>query len=231
MLTAIVAHYAPQAFLLLSRERPELPTVDWSIAVAKWLEAVLVVGILCYFVFRQGNPAAAHGLRADRCGRQLGWGVLAWIGIYVYILATMLAFAALLMATSDAQAEIQKRVEFAKKLPLYDPWLMLVLLSAVAIHEELLFRGLLLPLLRRATGRWWAAIGLSSVLFGVLHFPQGWIAALQITGVSIVLSLFFIASRSVSSVILAHFLFDYCQMLLMRLLPELTRWSESVDPA
>jgi membrane protease YdiL (CAAX protease family) len=231
LLTAVVVHYVPQLLAAILGQEHELPKVDWSVAAGKWLEAALALALAAYFVLRHGTPPAVFGFRADRPLVQFAWGVLAWIAVYIYMFATALLFAAAIFASSDGQQEIERRMDFIKKLPLDNVSLTSVLLVAVAIHEELLFRGLLLPLFRRATGRWWSAVVITSAIFGALHFPQGWVAMIQITGVSIVLSVFFVVSRSLLAVILAHFLFDFAQMQLMRVIPRLLDWLRQQEGA
>ena len=48
-----------------------------------------------------------------------------------------------------------------------------LLLLLGPLLEELIYRGLMFPLLRRYTPAWFAAV-VSSAVFGVTHFPIGW---------------------------------------------------------
>lgn len=64
----------------------------------------------------------------------------------------------------------------------------IVLITMVPMAEELYFRGLLLDHLRRTSGGPLAVI-IVSLIFGVLHLPQGSTLALSMAGLSLVLSL------------------------------------------
>jgi membrane protease YdiL (CAAX protease family) len=59
------------------------------------------------------------------------------------------------------------------------------------------------------------------VLFGALHFSQGWIGMLQIVGLAVVLGTCFVLTRSLLAVIVAHFVFDFVQLQLVRVLEDL----------
>jgi membrane protease YdiL (CAAX protease family) len=117
-------------------------------------------------------------------------------------------------------------------LPVHSLGLTIALMVPVAVHEELIFRGLLLPYLRRIGWPWWLAIAASSGTFAVLHVAQGWLAIIQVFGISVVLATFFVLSRSLLSVIAAHFLFDVLQTQLARvLLPHIEEWGRSGAPS
>ncbi len=99
------------------------------------------------------------------------------------------------------------------------------LLVPVAIHEETLFRGLLIPYLHRVGLGWPVAVLVSAAVFAALHITQGWLALPQIFAVGLILGGFFIWSRSLLAVMIAHFLFDLIQTELARfLLP----WAQRV---
>ena len=52
-------------------------------------------------------------------------------------------------------------------------------------------------------------------IFGALHYAQGVIGMLQVTGIGLILTLVFIKTRSIVTVILAHFMFDFAQFQLI----------------
>jgi len=190
------------------------------LVLGKWLELTLVASIAAYFVFRTNMPPRGMGLRLDGLGTQLGWSALTLLGAYAYMIGTAIFFIVLVELSGDAQQELQQRAKFMKGLPTSDLATSLLLLIAVGFHEELLFRGLMLPLLKRATSRWWVAVALSSATFGMLHFTQGWVAMIQVTGLGVVLSLFFIRSRSLIAVALAHFAFNFLQFQILNFVQE-----------
>ncbi len=206
---------------LLGGTVAEIHLDEAGIALGKFLEMLLAMGVAAYFICRNGVRPQSFGIRFGQYGRQLLWSLAAFVGAYAYLLGTALILGPLLYYFYGPEGlergipEKQRMMESVGAISI--PWLVATLV-AVGVHEELLFRGMLLTLLRRATGSWWIAIVASSAIFGSLHFHQGWLSMLQITGLGIVLSLIFVASRSLLAVSIAHFLFNFCQVQLMHLL-------------
>jgi len=221
LLVAIVSRYLPA---LLAPIDVDAAAVDpTTLIVSKWSEALLVTGLAGYLVLRHRIKWAAFGLHRRDPARQLAWAAMTFMASYAAIAITAVVFFALINP-ANAESEMAQRLEFFdENLPLSSFGSIVVLLTAVAVHEELLFRGLLLPYLRRVTGHWWPGVLIVSLIFGSLHFPQGWMAVAQISLLSVVLSVMFIASRSLLAVMAAHFLFDLCQLQIIRLLPDMLK--------
>ncbi len=92
------------------------------------------------------------------------------------------------------------------------PWVVLALLP-VAIMEELLFRSLLLGAFIPHVNILYFVIGVS-ILFGLLHLPQGEWGVVGVIVVSVVLSLVFLWRESLLVVIVAHWLMNVMQLVL-----------------
>lgn len=197
-------------------------TVPPALVVAsKWGEMLAAVGVLVYLLASHRLRPAAFGLRYERPASQFGWAALTLLAMYGYLFASVLVVQVLVhFGVISLDEQIAQRVEFARKLPMSGST-TLVLLMAVAIHEEVLFRGLLLTYLRRVTGRWSVAVLGVSLIFAALHIQQGTLAVLQVFGLSIVLCMMFAASRSLPALMVAHFVFDLVQFQLIHLLPKL----------
>jgi membrane protease YdiL (CAAX protease family) len=173
---------------------------------------------------------ASFGLRVDRLGPQAAWGLAPLGCMYAAFYTASLLVVAVLAMTSGLEGEYHRRVEFAEALPVESLVSTLILLVAVAIHEEILFRGLLLPYLRRLLGSWWWAGLASALLFAALHVPgQGLLAGVQVFSIAIVLTVFFILSRSLLAVTAAHLLFNFFQFQLIRMLPKLEELLDAVE--
>lgn len=206
---------------MLGGPAAEIQLDEASIALGKFLEMLLAMGVAAYFICRNGVRPQSFGIQFGQLGRQLLWSAAAFVGAYAYLFGTALILGPLLYYFYGSEGlergipEKQRMMESVGSISI--PWLVATL-AAVGVHEELIFRGMLLTLLRRATGSWWIAIVGSSAIFGSLHFHQGWLSMLQITGLGIVLSLIFVASRSLLAVAIAHFLFNFCQVQLMHML-------------
>ena len=78
----------------------------------------------------------------------------------------------------------------------------------VGIYEEILFRGFFLTRFIALTRSPWAGVMLSSLLFGAVHFAQGWSGMFQTACVGLVLSLAAVRAQSLWPAILAHMTID-----------------------
>ncbi len=204
-------------------------TREAALVFEKSVSAAVGIALLTFAAWRTRSPHEAFGLTAQRPGLQIGVGLATVPVIYLVMVAVgVAALVVSLLAGADVESEAEQRFETLRDLPLGSFAISIPLLLAVAIHEEAVFRGLLLPLTRRLTGSWIAAVILTSLLFGLLHFAQGMMAMIQITGISIVLSIAFYVSRSLWAVIGAHFVFDLIQFQLIHVLAQ---WMDELEKA
>jgi len=218
LLVALVVPFGLHLAVLLVADGDPSGTLDWAAPVHKWLDALLLVGLAAYFVYRHNLPAAAFGMRADRPVRQALWAIPTLGAVYAAFITMMVVVGVLILLCPELQQDLEQRIRFMKLLPLEDWSFTVLLMVPVAIHEEMLFRGLLIPLLRRVGCGWIGAVLLSSAIFALLHVTQGWLGVIQIFGVGAALGLFFVLSRSLLAVMIAHLLFNLFQLQLMRLL-------------
>ncbi len=220
MMAAIVTRYFPTLLhYALSPEPPQMDEVGWFAVAAKWSEMALGLTLLAYLALRAGVPAADLGLRARGIPRQAGWGALSLAAAYAYLAVSTLALVGVLRFAPQFQTDLNRRLEFTSAMPADDLLLSTLLLVPVAVHEEVIFRGLLLPYLWRISGSALIATLLSALIFGVLHINQGLLAMVQIIGLGAVFGTFFVFSRSLLAVCLAHFAFNFLQFQLIRMLP------------
>ncbi len=187
--------------------------------VFKWTAAAMTLGGLLMLARWQALPLRTYGIRGDGLHWQVLLSVPALLGTY----AAMFCIAIfILMATiggTGAEQDIQHRIDYLSQLPQFTVLQTLLMMSAVALHEELLFRGMLIPYLRGLGIGRWGAVAVSSMIFGILHFEQGWTGIVQISCIGAVLGSVFVLTRSLLTVVLAHFLFDFFQVLLIQSLP------------
>jgi len=187
-------------------------------AAAKWLDALLVVILTAYLVHRHRLSSVAFGLQTEGLGRQVLWAAGTLVGTYALLIPTVMMIGLLVWVFPELHRDLDRRLEFMRLMPLSSVGDTLLLLGAVGIHEDLLFRGLLIPYLRRVGCGWGGAVAVSAALFAALHVAQGWLAIVQVFTVGVALSIFFVLSRSLLAVILAHFAFDFLQFQLIRVL-------------
>ena len=188
------------------------PSIEQSLALAA-LETVALVGAIYFLgMRRRGLSWAEIGLRP------VSWR---WIGIVTVVtlvaipltgLLTILVLLALDLPLDNPQLDFL--------LPEGFSWLsaagMLLLGGITApFGEELLFRGVLYPLLRNRWGLWPGVLG-SSLIFAVAHGD----VAVGVTGLvlGIILALVFEYSRSLWSAVLVHVLNNGLKILLLYIL-------------
>jgi len=199
----------------------EEPVSETQFLIAgKWIEAACAGLFAAWLARRRRIPTIALGLR-NRPGQQALWGAATLGGVYVYLVGSSAVILLLLQVAPGLAPDLEHRIDWAQALPTDNLARSILLLIPVAVHEEVLFRALLLTYLRSLTGRWWAAILLSGLIFGALHFDQGVIGAFQIVGLGAVFAIFYWASRSLPAMIAAHFTFNLLQFQLLRVLETL----------
>jgi membrane protease YdiL (CAAX protease family) len=231
VLAAIVLPYLPTLLIPLGPDGLQLSDVDPLVILHKWCEAALAAGLLLYFVLRHSFKPTTFGLRHDRPGQQILWGLATLGSVYVALIATSVVVLVAYFVFPEIEDDLTKRAEFVDAMPVHDLATTLILLVAVAVHEEVLFRGLLLPYLRRVLGSWWSAGLISALIFATLHVPhQGILGGLQVFGIGVVLTLFFVLSRSLPAVVLAHLMFDFIQFQFVRAVPDLEELLEGLQP-
>lgn len=223
-LLPIALLYLPSLIAYFSSTLDSERAVDVGTATLnfKWVEALFAVLIALYLIVRGGVRPASIGLGAPRPVRAVGWGLCGLVGAYVVVVVSVMVALPFVAGGPDVdiREEFRDKIQFAEAFGRIGYLQFATVLIAVVIHEELLFRGLLLPQLRRATGSWPWAVVLSSLVFALLHFLQGPIAMLQISGVAVVLALVFIVSRSLYAVMIAHYLFNFAQFGVMHWMSE-----------
>lgn len=222
LFVAVVMQFAPNLLLLMlgDVEPPDLSDM-LLVNVEKWSGAAMALGLASYLILRHRVAPAAFGLRADGLMKQIAWGVVGYIGVMIVHVSVSVAIGMAMSLTPGAEHELDRRIKFMGSLQPQGTLEISILLIAVVLHEELLFRGMLLSLLRRGLSSSVWALLITSVVFGSLHFPQGWLAMGQITLVSILLGILFLMSRSLIAVMLAHFLFNFGAFQMQRLMPGL----------
>lgn len=163
-------------------------------------------------------------MQRHRCGWRTAFGaehpirsfrlaVLFYLGMWPVLLAVIPAYHALLrgLGFSIDWQDAMVMLTADHSSPAVMAALLVMALVMAPVSEELLFRGILLPVLRRRIGVWPAVI-LSSLVFAALHQHTPSLAGLFI--VSVACSLAAIVSGSVVTAIWLHVLFNAGNTLL-----------------
>jgi membrane protease YdiL (CAAX protease family) len=84
-----------------------------------------------------------------------------------------------------------------------------VLISAAAgIGEEITYRGVMWVLLARLTGSLWVAALITSIIFAISHYVQGWASMTAIFGFALAFHVIVWFTGSLIPVMFLHFLYD-----------------------
>ena len=153
-----------------------------------------------------------HSLLADTGGLLPGLA----IGLAVALVGGTIA-AVVLARRSDSVPTIG---DIGALLPRNRPELVLGALLSVnaGIVEELLFRLAVPALIFGATGSALAAVIGSVMLFGALHFYQGWPGIVGATVIGALLMVLYLATGSILVAIVAHALIDLRSLVLIPML-------------
>lgn len=201
------------------------PVKDWSDeALAQLQQSILVpvlsvraAFVLCVAALilrRRGQTAGAIGVTTAGLGLNVILGLAATGVAYVLIIAWQFMLMALWPDLPEQMEEnIQRLLALVPKLgPLGYAGFALV----IGLYEELLFRGFIMPRLRRATNSWVIAVLLTTVAFVLPHMLDQTLAALgPITILALTMSLLTIWRRSIIPAIIAHALFDLTQFIAL----------------
>jgi membrane protease YdiL (CAAX protease family) len=162
------------------------------------IAAVAVVGAAVWLSGRRfGEYLALIPLRWRDVGRGIGYGLLGYVGLFI-----IYALYPLVFGTGAPNAVEAMPLQQGKALVLISVWIGMVIAAPIA--EELVYRGLLYRGLEGRLGAL-AAIMLTSVAFGLLHYPGfGWMRVVGTGSFSLMLGWLRWRTGSTSVCIVAH---------------------------
>lgn len=174
------------------------------------LRAVCWVGAAFWINRRRGLALPNLGLRGDGRWVDGALGLVTVVGIYAVVIGGVILSQFIWPELYRGFERNAK--ELTSVLPRLEPLQFGLISLAVGVYEEIVFRGFLLPRLRRALGSWTVAVLFSSAVFTALHmFDQTPAAMILIGFLSITLSVVTILRRSILPAVVAHVLFDFTQ--------------------
>ena len=171
------------------------------------IDALIVGAIYGAIRFFKKSFVKTFELTKGLSWRQVGDIILTYGQYFLVLITATIAVDAFIPAI-DTQQEQQLGLNLsASGVDLVYIWIAIVLLTAFT--EELVLRGVLYRLLKKAIARWWA-IGLTSVVFGLAHteFLSGgslnWISAIDTTLFSVFLIFVYERHKTLWAPILLH---------------------------
>lgn len=185
-----------------------------------WLvvRAVAALGLIAVLLAADGQSPRHIGLDRARLGQELLWGGPVLVGAFAAHLAATVPIGAAMILLGHAQHEAAQRVGALQGLIAgASLWQVLPALVVLAVLEEVLFRGFLLPRVRHLTGEWWVAVLLVQLLFGLGHVYEGVFAVAQTMVIGVYFSVVFLWRVHLGSAIAAHAAFNSVMFALVLL--------------
>lgn len=176
--------------------------VGWWVA-QDYAWRLLVLGLLAFFLRRGLVPRG---------------GYFRWRGERLVVLAAWLAFTTaagiwLIDGPGRALLALWPQTQFGMVPLILSPtlrWVDLTFgLMLVAISEEFVFRGVLLPQLSRALRSDVGGLLVSSVLFGLAHWSTGAGAVLQTSLAGVLLGICTLRTRTIYPAVIAHYVINF----------------------
>lgn len=178
---------------------------------------ITVLFVVLAVLHHRGQSLRAIGLAASRIGIDILCGAGAVGAAFVAILICQYSLLAVWPELFEEMEENAQRIMSA--VPRLHNLGLIGVALAVAVYEEVLFRGFLMPRLRRATNSWTAAVVSSSTVFVALHaLDQKPAALLPIAILSLTFSLVGVWRLSIIPAIVGHFMFNAGSFLVLSFL-------------
>lgn len=187
----------------LSFTRVALHTIVLQLALL-----AIVIGL----VRMRGEPLSALGLRFGAGWREVQWGVLLFVPVYVgaAVLEALLRQAGL--TGLDAPPAFLMPTGGGEYV------LALVFLAVVAVAEEVVFRGYLILRLRAVFASPAAAVIIASIVFALGHGYQGSAGVVTVGALGAALAAVYLWRGSLVAPMVMHFLQNFLGIVLMPLL-------------
>ena len=209
-LGCLVAGFLGGLALQTSQIDPRVVGVIVTMSIALWI-------ICLIFMIRKTRrqPQEALGLCSKNWAVEIALGLIVCGAMFATMWLTALLF---YLFWPAAWADLEKSSEGIKAtIPPLNITSLLLMTVVVAFYEELVFRGFLLPRLRRLANSWIVGVIVTSIAFGSLHLYEGYGASIALVNLGIVLCLVTIWRKSVIALVVGHFLFNAATLMYLKL--------------
>lgn len=206
ILTAVLAWMTYQSNLLLQRFEPD---VNLLLSPPETIVRIILVGLCLLLAWLTGLPAEQLGLAMVNPLGSIGLGLAA--GIVIQVVINLLTLGAInYFGRHIYSTQVIRNILPVRPLE----WFLLPLafLPAVAM-EELLFRTLWLGAFRDIVPLPLLIVG-TSLVFGLMHVPQGSLGVVIAGGVNVLLSLLFVWTGGILVPLVAHYTVNVLQVLV-----------------
>jgi membrane protease YdiL (CAAX protease family) len=181
-------------------------------AVATIFRDLALVGLVAYFLWRNGESVASLGWRARGVSREVGIGAALFIPVFYFIAGLEVLLKSIGLTTPSMPSpslEANGRPELV---------LAFILVVIVAIAEETIFRGYLLLRFEGAGLRPAASIVLSALVFSLGHGYEGSAGVVSVGVMGAIFAIVYLWRKSLVAPMTMHFLQDFIAIVLLPLL-------------
>jgi len=182
-------------------------------AIATIFRDLGLVGLILFFIWRNGEPLSAIGWTFKHSWRDIVLGVVLFVPMFfgAAFLERALQAAGFSVPSTPTPASIA-----AKGIGEYALAFFLVIVVAVA--EETIFRGYLFLRFRAVTASSVLAVLLASIVFSLGHGYEGTAGVITVGTMGLVFALVYLWRGSLVAPVIMHFLQDFLSIILLPML-------------
>ncbi|MGV3615343.1 MAG: CPBP family intramembrane glutamic endopeptidase [Fimbriimonas sp.] len=176
----------------------------FSAAIGTLASCVQVTAVVLYVVWRSGEGWTKFGIRRIRWVDDLGTGVIWTVVLVLGGLILPVALQRWMRWESAYRPEAREYFAAIRRGGFDFPALTLLALVMNSVAEELAMRGFLIPRLEARLRSTSAAIVVSAAGFSAYHLYQGWLPALDVFVIGLLMGVIFARQRRLVPLIIAH---------------------------
>lgn len=206
LLTALLSWITYRSHLLLKEFQPDF---NLLLSPPELAGRLVLIGICLFLAWMSGLPAAQLGLIVDSPWQTLGLGVL--IGLVTLIFVNLVTTSSINRFGRHIYSPLVVK-NILPRRPVEWGLTVVALLPAV-LMEELLFRTLWLGVFGDVINLFWLIIG-TSILFGLMHKPQGQLGTMLAGGINVLFCVLFVWSGQLLLPLSAHYTLNLVQLVV-----------------
>ncbi len=179
------------------------------IALSTILRDLALLSLIIFFLWRNGETLDAIGWRLRSVGKEAVLGL--WLFIPLFFGAGLLEY---ILHTIGFSAPSTPLPSLIAKKSTFELLLAPILVVAVALAEETIFRGYLIMRFKNITKSTAAAAFLSTIIFSLGHGYEGSAGVITVGLMGLAFALIYIWRRSLVAPVLMHFLQDFIGIVI-----------------
>jgi len=179
------------------------------LAVATIVRDLALVGLIIFFLWRNGESTARIGWTYKHLGADIALGILLFFPVFLAAsaLGTLLEWIGFSGPSESAMEALLPRTSAQYALAI-------ALVIVVALSEEFIFRGYLIRRFSSATRSVTAAVIISSIIFAFGHGYEGTAGVAAVGFIGLVFALIYVWRGSLVAPVVMHFLQNFIAIVV-----------------